>query len=268
MATQCVASTRLALSNMLCSVLRSEFISAVRQSPPRQPTRQFFKPQHARLFSVTNRLARIEINESHDLITIPQSSGSLAKASQQTKQPFKFTSSPHETASSIDQARKGNGNGKSRGSSDETNDNKDTSRGKVKHQVKDMNMRKKKKTEAWRVQKAALEKKFPSGWNPPKKLSPDAMDGIRHLNATAPSRFTTAVLAQEFKVSPEAIRRILKSKWKPSTIESEDRRERWEKRHELIWSRKAELGLRPSTKTSRPLSDANILYKPGEEEGV
>jgi hypothetical protein len=122
-----------------------------------------------------------------------------------------------------------------------------------------------KKTEHWQIQKEALSEKFPAGWNPPKKLSPDALDGIRHLHATAPDRFRTSVLAEEFKTSPEAIRRILKSKWKPSGEESEFRRKRWEKRHERIWSQMSELGLRPSTKASRPVGDANrLLY--GEDK--
>ncbi|KAL4793297.1 hypothetical protein BDV19DRAFT_366987 [Aspergillus venezuelensis] len=101
------------------------------------------------------------------------------------------------------------------------------------------------KREEWEVQKQALKKKFPAGWAPPKKLSPDAMEGIRHLHSADPDKFNTAVLAQEFKVSPEAIRRILRSKWRPSATEVEKRRERWEKRHERIWSHMAELGLRP-----------------------
>lgn len=118
----------------------------------------------------------------------------------------------------------------------------------------------KKKKENWQIQKAALEKKFPQGWNPPKKLSPDALDGIRSLHAKAPEQFTTPVLAKEFEVSPEAIRRILKSRWQPSEDEQEGRRLRWEKRHDRIWSRMAELGLRPETKRTKPISDARVLY--------
>jgi hypothetical protein len=118
----------------------------------------------------------------------------------------------------------------------------------------------KKKPESWQVQKAALKEKFADGWNPPKKLSPDALDGVRHLHAKAPEQFTTAVLADEFEVSPEAIRRILKSKWRPSEDEMESRRKRWENRHDRIWSRMAELGLRPSTNRTRPLSDFHVLY--------
>ena len=124
----------------------------------------------------------------------------------------------------------------------------------------------KRKPENWQVQKAALKEKFAGGWNPPKKLSPDALDGIRHLHAKAPEQFTTAVLAEEFEVSPEAIRRILKSKWRPSEDEMESRRKRWENRHDRIWSRMAELGLRPSTNRTRNLSDFHVLYDDNNRE--
>lgn len=33
----------------------------------------------------------------------------------------------------------------------------------------------------WRARKIALKKKYPEGWNPTKKISPDAMEGIRIL---------------------------------------------------------------------------------------
>ncbi|PWY71665.1 mitochondrion organization and biogenesis protein [Aspergillus heteromorphus CBS 117.55] len=119
------------------------------------------------------------------------------------------------------------------------------------------------KPEKWEIQKHALEEKFQQGWNPPKKLSPDALEGIRHLHKTAPEKFTTPVLAEEFKVSPEAIRRILKSKWRPSAEETEDRRQRWEKRHDRIWGHMSELGLRPPRKRQQDLLDANrLLYAP------
>lgn len=120
---------------------------------------------------------------------------------------------------------------------------------------------KKGKPEDWQVQKAALKRKFAHGWSPPKKLSPDALDGIRHLHAKAPERFTTAVLAEEFQMSPEAIRRILKSKWRPSEDEMESRRRRWENRHDRIWSRMAELGLRPSNENTQKVADYHVLYK-------
>ncbi|CAG7931992.1 unnamed protein product [Penicillium olsonii] len=125
----------------------------------------------------------------------------------------------------------------------------------------DFEKQKKRKPENWQVQKAALKQKFTGGWNPPKKLSPDALDGIRHLHAKAPEQFTTAVLAQEFEMSPEAIRRILKSRWRPTEDEMESRRKRWEKRHDRIWSRMSELGLRPANDRAKPLADYQVLYK-------
>ena len=101
------------------------------------------------------------------------------------------------------------------------------------------------KRELWQIQKAALKEKFPEGWMPAKRLSPDALAGIRALHAQMPARYTTEVLADNFKVSPEAIRRILKSKWRPDSEEESDRERRWVKRGEEVWSRKAELGLKP-----------------------
>ncbi len=99
--------------------------------------------------------------------------------------------------------------------------------------------------EDWQIQKAALKEKFPGGWNPRKKLSPDALEGIRALNAQFPDVYTTEALAKRFEVSPEAIRRILRSKWKPSPEEEEERQERWFNRGKQVWSRWAELGKKP-----------------------
>jgi len=103
--------------------------------------------------------------------------------------------------------------------------------------------------EQWKIQKDALKSKFgEEGWNPRKKLSPDAMEGIRAMNAQYPDQFTTPVLAKQFGVSPEAIRRILKSKWRPSADEAEKRNARWDRRGERIWGKFADMGLRPPKK--------------------
>lgn len=102
--------------------------------------------------------------------------------------------------------------------------------------------------EAWMKQKATIKEKFPEGWAPLKKLSPDAMAGIRALHAQAPDRMTTDVLANEFKVSPEAIRRILKSKWTPSPEEESEREARWFKRGTQVWTRWSEMGIKPPKK--------------------
>ena len=100
--------------------------------------------------------------------------------------------------------------------------------------------------EPWQTQKRALSEKLGSaGWLPRKRLSPDTLKGIRALHGQYPDRFTTPILADQFKVSPEAIRRILKSKWRPTNEEEERRRRRWEKRGENLWSQMVEMGIKP-----------------------
>ncbi|KAI4215778.1 MAG: hypothetical protein LQ351_001765 [Letrouitia transgressa] len=103
--------------------------------------------------------------------------------------------------------------------------------------------------EEWQTQKAALAAKFKGAdWSPRKRLSPDAVDGIRELHAQNPDLYTTPVLAQQFQISPEAVRRILKSRWKPSEEEQQRRRQRWEKRGQNIWNELAEQGMKPPKK--------------------
>ena len=74
----------------------------------------------------------------------------------------------------------------------------------------------------WAKHRASLKAKFPEGWAPPHKLSRAAMDGLRALHAHDPETFPTPVLAEKFRISPEAVRRILRSKWEP-TKEQRDR---------------------------------------------
>ena len=103
--------------------------------------------------------------------------------------------------------------------------------------------------EPWQIQKQALAEKFGSShWAPRKRLSPDALEGIRNLHAQYPEKYTTPELARQFAVSPEAIRRILKSKWKPREDEEADRRRRWENRGQSIWSKMVEIGIKAPKK--------------------
>lgn len=106
----------------------------------------------------------------------------------------------------------------------------------------------KKEKEPWMIQKEALKKKFPDGWNPRKRLSPDAMLGIRMLHKQFPDEYTTPVLAEKFKVSPEAIRRILKSKWEPDPETEQERQERWFRRGKRVWTMWAAVGKKPPRK--------------------
>ena len=97
----------------------------------------------------------------------------------------------------------------------------------------------------WQKHKLALREKFGnSTWNPQKRLSPDALEGIRELHEQNPDKYTTAVLAEHFKVSHEAIRRILKGRWRPNDGERLERRERWERRGQSIWARWASMGMK------------------------
>jgi hypothetical protein len=97
----------------------------------------------------------------------------------------------------------------------------------------------------WRIQKENLKEKFPEGWRPRKRLSPDALAGIRALNAQFPDVYTTSALSTKFGVDPEAIRRILKGKWQPTAEEEDKRMKRWHSRGQNIWETKAALGIKP-----------------------
>ncbi|WPH05024.1 Hypothetical protein R9X50_00792200 [Acrodontium crateriforme] len=105
------------------------------------------------------------------------------------------------------------------------------------------------KREPWQEQKNALLHKFgEDGWQPRKRLSPDTLEGIRALHASDPASYTTQILSENFKISPEAIRRVLKSKWKPSDRELDDRKARWERRGIKKWQDMAGKGMRPPAK--------------------
>jgi hypothetical protein len=77
------------------------------------------------------------------------------------------------------------------------------------------------------------------------------MAGIRALHAQFPNEYNTETLAEKFAVSPEAIRRILKSKWTPSPEEEIERQERWFRRGKSVWGRYAEMGMKPPLKWRR-----------------
>lgn len=112
--------------------------------------------------------------------------------------------------------------------------------------------------ETWKAQKAALQSKFgETGWQPRKRLSPDAMYGIRALHAQNREVYSLPYLAKQFEVSPEAIRRILKSDWQPTPDEALKRYERWERRGQSVWDRWAELGYKPPKKWRENVKDSS-----------
>ncbi|KAJ3491311.1 hypothetical protein NLI96_g816 [Meripilus lineatus] len=109
--------------------------------------------------------------------------------------------------------------------------------------------------------RARMKQSFPGGWAPPRKLSRDAMDGLRSLHAHDPETFTTPVLANKFQISPEAVRRILKSKWEPSAEKRQKllQRER-EQRTQWIAERNQE--------ERRRLNELEGMRRSGEEVDV
>lgn len=90
--------------------------------------------------------------------------------------------------------------------------------------------------EGWQRQVYALREKFAGEkWNPRKKLSREAMEGIRALKVHAP-QLNSGHIAKMFQISPESIRRILKSKWEPTEEEADRMAERWVRRGERVKS--------------------------------
>lgn len=83
---------------------------------------------------------------------------------------------------------------------------------------------------AWQRHKLSLKEKFEGAeWRPKRRVSREAMEGIRLLHRDFPDTFTTQRLGEEFQIGPEAVRRILKSKWVPSTTKRRPKSQAWRK---------------------------------------
>ncbi|GCB18628.1 required for respiratory growth protein 9, mitochondrial [Aspergillus awamori] len=281
MAGVCASSLKISLPNVLRNALRSEFASDVHQGPASR-----------RILSITpfsQSRYKTERRNFSSSIKSQICQSAIYLSAQDPSSSASFSSNTPPLGGSEDEIRRASTEANASPqpndtktshadslaeapSSDTSTDKKRTkssrSKKRSRHEEFPSNPMPQKKPEKWQLHKQALKEKFKDGWNPYKKLSPDALEGIRHLHAVAPEKFTTPVLAEEFKVSPEAIRRILKSKWRPSETEIEDRRKRWERRHDRIWGHLSELGLRPSTKRTRDLTDANqLLYGNNRKKG-
>ncbi|GKZ17046.1 required for respiratory growth protein 9 mitochondrial [Aspergillus brasiliensis] len=280
MAGVCASSLKLSLPNILRTALRSEFASDAHQGPA-----------YRRIFSVTpvsqNRCqtqrrnfgysVKPQIRQTAIHLSAPDSSSSASDNSStapldSSEKDTRRTSTEANASPELADAKTSHVNSlaqtpSSGNPSDKDRTKSSRSKNRSRQEQRTSSPIPQKKPEKWQIHRQALKEKFKDGWNPPKKLSPDALEGIRHLHAVAPEKFTTSVLAEEFKISPEAIRRILKSKWRPSETEIEDRRKRWERRHDRIWGHLSELGLRPSTKRTRDLTDANQLLYGNKKKG-
>jgi len=94
----------------------------------------------------------------------------------------------------------------------------------------------------WKSHRDRIKEMFPEGWNPQRKLSREAMEALRSLHALDNETFTTPMLASKFKISPEAVRRILRSKWEPSKEKRAKlaERERKDREERVMRSRREE----------------------------
>ncbi|KAI9373874.1 hypothetical protein BJX61DRAFT_501097 [Aspergillus egyptiacus] len=263
MAPICPTATRISLPNALRALYREFAIQL--HTPSNRPLQHLALPRHAhRTFSTAPRTSFSQ----HELPESSQDVPSATSASLTAETAQRSTQATTTTAASVPSRRTGKEKANSREKRKASGTEKDKDRKRDEKKTLSSDPETDKKRELWRIQKEALKRKFPNGWIPMKKLSPDALEGIRHLHATAPDKFTTPVLADEFGVSPEAIRRILKSKWRPSPEELERRRKRWERRYDRIWSHMSELGLRPHGKRTESVSDATTLLYNRSKKGL
>jgi len=75
----------------------------------------------------------------------------------------------------------------------------------------------------WRKHRNAIKERFPEGWAPPKRISREAMDLLRALHKVDPGLNSVPMLADKFRISPEAVRRVLKSRFELGREEREKR---------------------------------------------
>ncbi|KAI7788666.1 mitochondrion organization and biogenesis protein [Diaporthe eres] len=215
--------------------------------PEREPTSSTLQSrpaessiEHDRLFSITKPSSKNAIRKAARYRKQPTGSHEQAKESPETVQ--KAGDSADERTEKAKKDKNGKKGKKLLDGADER-----PGKERIERQAANARSREPRTGErpVWLKQKEALKQKFPEGWRPPKRLSPDALEGIRVLHQQFPDMYTTEALATKFEVSPEAIRRILRAKWEPTAEEEEDRQRRWFNRGVSVWQRYAELGRQP-----------------------
>lgn len=91
----------------------------------------------------------------------------------------------------------------------------------------------------WTKRDETIRKRY-GEWKPTHKLSRQQIQDIRNIKDKMP-HMKTIELSNHFKISPEAIRRILKSSWVPSDADEEQIRLRGEKRKDESQTTKKEM---------------------------
>lgn len=112
----------------------------------------------------------------------------------------------------------------------------------------------------WQKRDSSIKKRY-GEWNPTRKLTREQMDDVRLFYQQMP-HLKTIDLANYFSILPEAIRRILKSKWAPSEEVQQQLKVREETRKEMKKLAKAEGGKKERVKSIH----INELIAKGEYE--
>lgn len=114
------------------------------------------------------------------------------------------------------------------------------------NKIKQADLKRKQSAPEWIKRDESLRKRY-GQWNPTRKLSRQQITDIKNLKVQYPG-MKTKQLADFFLISPESIRRILKSKWEPTDEEMEDLKRRTAKRKLFLQEKKA--ATLESTRTS------------------
>lgn len=119
----------------------------------------------------------------------------------------------------------------------------------------------------WRKRDAAHKKRY-GDWNPTRRLTRPQMADLRHMKMQMP-HMKTIDFANIFKVLPEAIRRILQSRWTPTATDEvklearaaatkQKKLERRQEKRELLPTHRAhDASAKPLSSPPRHRSPAN-----------
>lgn len=118
-----------------------------------------------------------------------------------------------------------------------------------KNKIKDREMMEEKQKPEWQKRNDSIAKRY-GQWNPTRKLSRQQISDLKSLKEQVP-HLKTIDLANHFKVSPEAVRRILKSKWVPNDEEEIIMKRRGENRKLQAEERKKNYATEINTARSR-----------------
>lgn len=136
----------------------------------------------------------------------------------------------------------------------------------VKERLKELERDHVKSLPEWTKRDRAIKLKYGT-WNPTRKLDRQQIQELRNISKMLP-HIKTIQLSEMFKVSPEAIRRILKSKWVPTDHDEDKLLERAEKKRMEKQQKSREFAMKKreeANKTNQEASDssfANLQKKP------